>query len=181
MQLSISLIHNCQYMWRKLLILALVLQLEMELQAQNTYNTIARDTIISVPSFPSRVYLLDGKKLNLPVMDFFMRDYPVAHDQIQLAMLTDQVAIVGYSVGGLFGLTGLLVYRQDSPLANNLLKMGGIGIGTGVVFHIFTGVFKKSAVRRYNHEVKGLYRNQNKAGLKLSAEPASVRISWTFR
>lgn len=114
-------------------------------------------------------------------MDFFMRDYPVAHDQIQLAMLTDQVAIVGYSVGGLFGLTGLLVYRQDSPLANNLLKMGGIGIGTGIVFHIFTGAFKRSAVRHYNSEIKGLYRPQQKAGLKLSAEPVGVRISWTFR
>lgn len=168
-------------MWRKLLTLFFVLLLLSALQAQNTYNIIARDTIISVSAFPSRIYLLDGKKLNLSVMDFFMQDYPAAQDQIQLAMLTDQVAIVGYSIGGLFSLTGLLVHRQDPGLGNNLLKMGGIGIGTGVVFHIFTGVFKKNAVKYYNQQVRGLYNGKQKADLKVQLDPMGIRVGWRFK
>lgn len=167
-------------MWRKLLALVLALQLITAIQAQSTYNTIARDTIVSVPSFPGRIYLLDGKKLNLSVMDFFMRDYPVAQDQIRLAMFTDQITIIGYSVGGLFGLTGLLVHRQDQSLGNNLLKMGGISVGAGMVFHIFTGAFKRSAVRHYNAEIKGVYRAQQKASLNLRVEPNGVRVMWSL-
>lgn len=167
-------------MWRKLFVLFFVLQFFTLVHTQNTYNAIARDTIISVPAFPGHVYLLDGKKLNLSVMAFFMQDYPNAHDQIQLALLTDQVAIVGYSIGGLFGLTGLLVHQQDRGLGNNLLKMGAISIGSGITFHIITGAFKRSAVKHYNKEIKNLYRSQYKAGLKLKLESTSVGIAWNF-
>ncbi len=165
-------------MWRKLLAFFCILQLGIALQGQNMYNTIARDTIIGVPSFPSSTYWLDGKKLNLSVMDFFMTDYPAAHDQIQLAMLTDQVAIVGYSVGGLFELTGLLVHRQDADLGNDLLQLGGIGIGSGIVFHIFSAAFKKKSVRLYNQEIKQLYKTKQKAGLKVDFVPNGVRLGW---
>jgi hypothetical protein len=105
-------------------------------------------------NFLNRTYLLDGKPLTLPVMAFFMKDFPVPDNKIKLAQLTDQLCIAGYSVGSLFTIGGLLVSRQNKDLGEDLIQLGLVGIGSGLVFQIISGSFKLSAVRSYNEAVK---------------------------
>lgn len=156
-------------MWRTTIALCVLLVCYEATIGQNTYQNIVRDTIVTLRKFPASTYLLDGKKLNLSVMDWFMTDYPAAHDQINLSMLTEQVSVASYSIGGLFGLTGLLVNRQDPHLGNELLQIGGIGIGSGIIFHLFSAGFQKKAVRYYNEDVRKLYKGagSNRVNVKL--------------
>ncbi len=146
--------------------------------AQSTYQSIVRDTIVTLRTFPAYTYLLDGKKLNLSVMDWFMTDYPAAHDQINLAILSEQVSVASYSIGALFGLTGLLVQRQDPHLGTDLLQIGGIGIGSGIVFSFFSGTFKKRAVRFYNEDVRQFYQEQgNRVQIKINPNGVGIGFS----
>lgn len=168
-------------MWRKLLTLLLFMQLMQVASGQNMYRSIASDTIITVRSFPTNIYLLDGKKLNLPVMDFFMSDCAAAHDQLRFAMLSNQLAAAGYSIGTLFGLTGLLVNRQSPQLGGNLLQIGGVGIGTGFLFQVFSNKFKKKAVRLYNEDVRALHKVKNKAGFGVKGTPNGICVTWTLK
>ena len=52
----------------------------------------------------------------MPVMAFFMKDFERANREIQMAQLTDQLCIAGYSIGSLFTIGGLLVSRQNKDL-----------------------------------------------------------------
>lgn len=164
-------------MWRITIALVVLLLFSKEVTGQSTYQSIVRDTIIMLKSFPRNTYLLDGKKLNLSVMEWFMTDFPDAHDQINLAILTEQTGVACYSIGTLFGLTGLLVYSQDPHLGNDLLELGSIGLGTGIVFQIFSGAFKKKAVRFYNKDVQQFYQKQgNRINVKVDAQGFGVVI-----
>jgi hypothetical protein len=164
-------------MWRTTIALTVLLLCCKAASGQNTYQNIVRDTIVTLRAFPVNTYLLDGKKLNLSVMDWFMTDYPAAHDQINLSMLTEQVSVASYSIGALFGLTGLLVHQQDPHLGNDLLQIGSIGIGSGIVFHFFSGGFKKRAVRYYNEDVRKLYKTEgNGVNVKLDQNGFGLRI-----
>ncbi|MFN7120291.1 MAG: hypothetical protein ACK4TA_26110 [Saprospiraceae bacterium] len=148
-------------MWRITVACIIFLMVGNIALGQSTYQSIVRDTIVTLHKFPANTYLLDGKKLNLSVMEWFMTDFSDAHDQISLAILSEQVSVASYSIGALFGLTGLLVYRQDPHLGNDLMQVGSIGLGSGIAFSIFSGTFKKRAVRLYNEDVRKLYNNKN--------------------
>lgn len=164
-------------MWRTTIALSVGLLCCKAATGQNTYQNIVRDTIVTLRKFPASTYLLDGKRLNLSVMDWFMTDYPDAHDQINLSLLTEQVSVASYSIGALFGLTGLLVNRQDPHLGNELLQIGGIGIGSGIIFHLFSGGFKKKAVRYYNEDVRKLYKIEgNQINVKLDPNGVGFRV-----
>ena len=134
---------------------------------QTTYNKIARDTIVTKPVFLGKAYLLNGKKLTLPVMEWFMSDYPSANDAIQVASTTDQLGVVAYSIGGLFALGGGLVYQQNEELGGDLLTLSGIGLGTGFLLQLVSGGYSKKAVRNYNYEIKTLY-NQESSSLMVT-------------
>lgn len=88
--------------------------------------------------------------MNLPVLKWFMMDDPIAHNEIKLAMLCDQISIVGYSIGGLFILTGIFADDRNKALADNLYVLGASSVGGGILFQILTGMFKKNAVKIYN-------------------------------
>ncbi len=164
-------------MWRTTIALTVLLLCSKAATGQNTYQNIVRDTIVTLRGFPTNTYLLDGKKLNLSVMDWFMSDYPAANDQINLCILTEQVSVASYSIGALFGLTGLLINQQDPHLRHDLLQLGGIGIGSGIIFHLFSGGFKRRAVRYYNEDVRNLYKTDgNRLKVKLDLNGVGFRV-----
>lgn len=164
-------------MWRITIAFVILLLIGSFGFAQSTYQSIVRDTIVTLRTFPAKTYLLDGKKLNLSVMDWFMTDYSAAHDQINLAILSEQVSVASYSIGALFGLTGLLVQRQDPHLGSELLQIGGIGLSSGIAFSIFSGTFKKRAVRFYNEDVRQLYQEQdNRVHVKIKPNGIGIGL-----
>ena len=122
--------------------------------AQGLQQELGRDTFYYRTSFLNRTYLLDGKPVNLPVMAFFMRDIPESNNDINIAQISDQLTIAGYSIGSLFTIGGMFVTRQDKELGNGLIQLGLIGISSGVIFQIVSGHFKFEAVKHYNKAVK---------------------------
>jgi tetrahydromethanopterin S-methyltransferase subunit F len=112
------------------------------------------DTIYYRSEFLNRNYLLKGKPLTLPVMDYFMKDYPAAYNELRIAQLSDQLSVAGYSMGSLFMVGGLMFSRQDKELSNGLFRMGAAGIGAGLVFQLVAGKYKFRAVKVYNEEVR---------------------------
>ncbi|PHN08316.1 hypothetical protein CRP01_03055 [Flavilitoribacter nigricans DSM 23189 = NBRC 102662] len=151
-----------------------------DITAQVTSNDLVRDTIIYRTNFLNRTYLLDGKPLTLPVMAFFMKDYPLPNNEIKLAQLTDQLCIAGYSIGSLFTIGGLLVSRQNKDLGGDLLQLGLVGVGSGLIFQIISGSFKLSAVRHYNEEVKKYYQQKTSA-IRFRASADGAGIVWFIR
>ncbi len=142
-------------MSRKLLWLALILSFSnFTLSAQGTYHELAGDTIISRPALVGNAYLLGGKRLNLQVMQWFMSGHPAAHDQIRAAVLTDQMAAVGYSIGGIIFLGGFLLAQDEQAAGGDLMRLGGIGIGSGLLLTIISSVHQKRAVQLYNEDIR---------------------------
>ncbi len=131
------------------------------LAGQATYQEIARDTIVQVPGFLGRTYLLDGKRLNLPVMEWFMSDYSEARERVRVAVLTDQLSIVSYTIGGLMGFAGILVRADNRGLSDDLFTISGIGLGGGITLQIISGSFQRKAVRSYNNQIQTLYQQQH--------------------
>lgn len=166
-------------MMKQLLCFVCYLFLFYQMQGQRTYLQISQDTIVQLPGLLGKTYFLDGKKLNLSVMNWFMTDYPAAHDKIRVAVLTDQVSIVGYTLGGLFGFTGLLIQPKDAQLSNDLLKIGAVTFGAGMVLQIVSGTFQRRAVRAYNQEVLSLYKIET-VGYKLHLEDNGLIFSIRF-
>ena len=131
------------------------------LSAQITLTETDRDTIAYKSSFLNRSYHLNGKPLTLPVMAFFMKDFPGPNNDIQVAQLGDQLCITGYGLGSLFTVGGLMVARQNKDLGQDLIQLGLAGIGAGLVFQIISGSFKFRAVRHYNEEVQRAQRKSS--------------------
>lgn len=142
--------------------------------AQPTYHTIAQDTIITIPRFPRNTYLLNGKKLTLPVMRWFMEDYQLANDQVELAVLTNQLSVSGYSIGSVFLLTGFFINDQNRQVSNDIIRLGAVGIGAGILFQILSQGYEKKATRYYNAEVRALYQRTNAAGF---SPPAGTNVT----
>jgi hypothetical protein len=148
---------------------------------QRPYNSIVQDTIIAKPGFLSTTYLLDGKALNLQVMDFFMADHPSAQAHIKIAILTDQLSFTGYGVGGLFLLTGILSRDNNSRLSKDLIRYGAITMGSGLLFQIISKNYQKNAVAFYNEGIKAHYRRErNNAYLELGAGAQGLKMSFGF-
>ena len=158
----------------KLLCFITCLVCSCALSAQPRYHDLAKDTIITLRQFPRNQYLLDGKKLNLPVMQWFMTDYPAANDQMRSAVLANQLSITGYSVGSLFFLTGLFIWEDNRSLSDELLRLGGIGFGSGILFQVISQGYEKKAVRLYNRDVRLL--NQEGGTANLGAGVAGRRM-----
>ena len=139
------------------------------LSAQIAHTEIARDTIAYQSSFLNRSYHLNGKPLTLPVMAFFMKDFPGPNNDIQAAQLSDQLCITGYSLGSLFTVGGFMVARQNKDLGQDLIQLGLAGIGAGLIFQLISGSFKFRAVRHYNEEVQKIYR-KNSSRIEIKAD-----------
>lgn len=152
------------------------------LHSQPTLSSLARDTIVAKSEFLSTTYLLNGKKLTLPVMQWFLSDYPESNDEIKVAALSSQASLAGFSVGGLFGLSGLFIYQQNERIGGDMLKIGAVGIGAGVAFQLLAAAYKKRAVKSYNCAVKKVFHAQGAAHFKLDLQPdgAGIRFAFVF-
>lgn len=149
-------------MQKKLLIaLAFSLFLVPVLPGQELYHHLAQDTIITRPTFFGNVYLLDGKRLNLQVMQWFMTGHPQAYDQIKVAQVTSQLAVVSFTAGGLVFLSGYLIGREDPPLGNDLMLLGGSGLGAGLLLTLVSNGYQRRAVKFYNGDIR-LYHSTGK-------------------
>ena len=146
--------------WKTRFLFIVLLFPSIYLSGQRTYRTIVRDTIVTKSVFLGKAYLLDGKKLTLPVMQWFMSDHPSAYDKIQVSGITNQLSLASLTIGGIFTLTGVLANSENESLGEDLLTIGGIGLGSGLIFQLISGSYKKGAVRAYNEEIKLIYANQ---------------------
>lgn len=117
-------------------------------------STEGVDTILVIKTDIGPTYYFQGRKINLPIMEWFMQDYPKARSEISTAVIADQLSVASYSVGSLFAVTSLLVYEPNKLLGKDLLTLGGITLGAGIIFQIVSGNFKRKAVHHYNKEVK---------------------------
>lgn len=150
----------------------------LSLQGQSTFRSLASDTIVRHQEFLGPGYYLDGKRLNLAVMDWFMSDYPQAREQIRLAVVSDQLSVATYAVGGLFVLSGVLVRGDDVNLSNDMLKLGILSGGAGVAFQILEVTFKKNAVQKYNEGVRA--HQQAMGGLSVGVLSSGLSLGWRF-
>lgn len=148
--------------------------------AQKPNDLLLTDTILTRASFLGNSYYLKGKRMDLSVMRWFMSDYQEPYDQIQVAVLTDQLSIAGYGLGGVFAFSGLFIFEENRPLANRLLKIGGISIGAGLILQIFSEAYQKKAVRLYNREIVKAYKAKQAMSLNVDVEGAgvSVQVRW---
>lgn len=144
--------------------------------AQSPYHELARDTIITRRIFLGNVYLLDGKKLNLEVMQWFMSEHPSAYDQIQVAVVADQAAAVSYTLGSLALLSGVLVGQDNEAAGRDLMLMGSGGIGGGLVFTLISGAYQRRAVSSYNNSIKQQYYKRKKINYSLQMKGGGVSI-----
>ena len=168
-------------MFYKLLpIIILLLGLGSSVHTQVPYHELAKDTIISHRFLLGTTYLLDGKKLNLEVMRWFMIDHPQAYDHIQAALVSDQAAAIGYTIGTLSLLTGYLVSQENKAAGRDMMIIGGGSIGAGLIFTMVSRVYQKSAVQRYNKDIKKMYFKKQGIGVHLQITPAKVGLigSW---
>ncbi len=112
------------------------------------------DSILTLRHGVGATYYMKGRKMNLPIMEWFMQDHPAAKKEISGAIVADQFSVVGYTVGSIFTITGLLVYEPNKHLGQDLMMMGGISLGAGILFQIVSGKYKKRAVERYNESIR---------------------------
>ncbi len=142
------------------------------LNAQTTYQKIAGDSIVITHNeFGINVYLLNGKKLNMPVMKWFMSDYSSAYNYIKVASLSNTISKTGLGVGGLFIFSGFLVDKRNKPARKDLFTLGAIVGSSSLVLQIITELFKVSAVKSYNEEILLFYMKQNPVTLKMETGP----------
>lgn len=124
--------------------------LKLQAQRQPLQLPTTLDTILMINDGMGMNYYMGGRKVNLAIMEWFMHDYPGARKDISNAVVTDQLSVVGYGVGSLFTVTGLLLYEPNEGLGGNLLMFGGVSLGAGIIFQVVSGKYKKRAVRKYN-------------------------------
>jgi len=146
--------------------------------AQSTLGHISRDTIVKRNEMLGTAYYLDGKRLNLAVMEWFMSDYPEAYSPIRGAVISDQLSVATYATGGLFVLTGVLIREDDLNLSNDMLKLGILSGAAGVVFQVIEIAFKKNAVAKYNEGI--LDRHRRESGIRVGVDGSKVKIGWRF-
>lgn len=167
----------------KLLILTIAFQLctifACLLIAQPTYKQLAGDTIITRQTFMNTTYLLNGRKLNPTVMEWFMADYTESYADIRISIISEQVSTGSYTAGALFLFSSVLVDESRPRIINNLRIWGGLGIGGGIIFQLISGSYRKEAVSSYNRDIKQIYRS--KAGnFKMNVENTSIKGTFLF-
>ncbi|HQU59016.1 MAG: hypothetical protein KDD02_09435 [Phaeodactylibacter sp.] len=147
---------------------------------QDTFHELAQDTIVTRPAFLGNVYLLDGKRINLQVMQWFMTDHPLAYDQIRGAAVTDQMAVIGYTAGGLIFLSGYLIGQQDQGTGNDLMLMGGAGLGAGFFLTLISNGYKRRAVLFYNKDIRQFHQKDKNVGLKFGIGENGFTLAASF-
>ena len=145
-------------------------------QAQRTYNSISRDTIVTIPGPFGNYYLLDGKKLNLAVMQWFMTGHPDAYSQIKAANITDQLSLAGYTAGGVLLLSGVLIFGNDPNTSRDFYLYGGIAFSSGILLQIISNSHKKKAVMLYNEDVKRYWKGSARLNLGATGIAFQVRF-----
>ncbi len=133
-------------------------------RGQKTFHALAQDTIVIKKGTLGPTYYLDGKRMGLPVMDWFMSDHPAAKDHIRTATVTNQLSITGYGLGGVFLMSGILVAEEDAQISSNLVRWGAYSFGAGILLQIISGSFQRSAVRLYNEDIRSIYQKNTGAG-----------------
>lgn len=166
--------------YRRYLIILSLLWLGIPISGwgQKTLDALTRDTIIRVPELFGSGYYMDGKRLNLSVMEWFMQDYPEAHIPIRGAVISDQLSLAAYATGGILLLTGVIIREDNLNVSNDLLATGMLSSGAGLVFHIIETSFKRTAVERYNLNIRNSYAHPEK--FRVSVMRAGIGMSWQF-
>ncbi len=168
-------------MRKKLLAIpALVLLLGQLSFGQDLYHELAQDTIVTRPAFPGKVYLLDGKRLNLQVMEWFMAGHPQAHDQIRVAGVTSQLAAVSFTAGGLVFLGGYLISQEDRAAGQGLLQIGGAGLGAGFLLTLVSSSYKHRAVEAYNSDIRQYFQEKKNVQLGLGLSGKGLTLAARF-
>ena len=162
-------------MLRKLLSLLVFCSISFFAHSQADLK-MAADTIISKSEFIGTTYLMNGKKLTLPVMEWFMQDYPSSFDAIQPAIVSDQLSVATYSVGSIFLIGGLFINDRDKRLSNNLIGLGGLTIGSGLLLQYISGRYQKRAIRLYNLEVKKKYSQPSRVNVDFALTPNGLGV-----
>ena len=153
----------------------MLLVIRPPVKGQKTHFQLAQDTIVTQKNFPGNYYLMNGRKLTLPVMQWLMTDYPEANTEIRLAVAADNLSIGGYVFGGVFIFGGFLVSQEDQNLGKTMYTLGGIGIGTGILLHIISANFQRKAVHAYNKGVKDRhYRASPNVNLGISNQGITI-------
>ncbi len=146
------------------------------LSAQPTYYKMAGDTIVAHHTFLNSSYLLNGKKMNPSVMQWFMSDYPEAYESIRISNISEQVSIASYSLGSIFILSGFIVESRNPRISRELQLWGITGLGGGIVFQIISGRYRRKAVEQYNDQIQYIYQNgQNPVSFQLEIIPAGIK------
>jgi hypothetical protein len=157
------------------LLLCCLFGMILPMAAQQSFPSSPLDTIIARDAFLGKSYYMHGKQMDLSVMRWFMSDYVEPYDQIRLAVMTDQLSIAGYGLGGLFAFSGLFIYEDNRPLARELLKIGGISIGGGLILQIFSEAYQKKAVRLYNREILHQFESAKALTMEVEWDGGTVR------
>lgn len=167
-------------MYLKIIALLLLYLIASEgAKGQKIHSELGRDTIVTSKNFPGSYYVMDGRKLTLPVMQWLMHDYSEAQTEIRLAVMSENLSIGAYAIGGLFIIGGFLISEEDKNLSRAIYTWGGIGIGTGILLHVISTTFQKKAVKAYNSEVKAKY-FENTPNVKLGITNNGVMIILGF-
>ena len=152
-----------------------------QLSAQSTYHQIAGDTIIAHHTFLNSSYLLNGKKLNPSVMQWFMSDFEEAYESIRISNISEQVSIGSYSIGGIFLLSGILTSAQNPRVSKELKLWGLLGFGSGLVFQIISIKYRRNAVEQYNDSIRSIYYPVNRPiTIKVKIESGQVKSVVSF-
>ncbi len=148
----------------------------ISLSAQPTYNRMASDTIVAHHAFLNSSYLLNGKKMNPAVMQWFMSDYPNAYESIRISNISEQISIASYSLGSIFVLSGFIVESRNPRISQELKLWGISGLVGGIVFQVVSGRYRRKAVEQYNDQIQHIYRdNKNPVSVHLEIVPAGLK------
>ncbi len=152
-----------------------------QLSAQSTYRQIAGDTIIARHSFLNSSYLLNGKKLNPSVMQWFMSDYEEAYEHIRISNISEQVSVGSYTIGSIFIVAGFLSSSKNPRISSELKLWGALGIGGGIVFQVVSGRYRRRAVDYYNDRIQAIYyKEQHPISLQVKIESGMVKSVVSF-
>lgn len=152
-----------------------------QLPAQSTYHQIAEDTIIAHHSFLNSSYLLDGKKLNPSVMQWFMSDFEEAYEHIRISNISEQVSIGSYTVGSIFVVAGLLSASRNPRISKELKLWGIMGIGGGMVFQVISSQYRRRAVEYYNDQIQSIYlQDRRPISIQIKIETGMIKSVVAF-
>jgi hypothetical protein len=142
---------------------------------------MAGDTIIAHHSFLNSSYLLNGKKLNPSVMQWFMSDFEEAYEHIRISNVSEQVSIGSYTIGSIFIVAGFLSASRNPRVSKELRLWGFLGIGGGIVFQVFSGQYRRRAVECYNDQIQTIYdQGQRPVSIQFKIESGMVKSVVAF-